>query len=1598
MWKLTATDDVGNAATFSSGTMTVDPTAPSAPTLLSISPVGTGLYYSGSGATIFAKAGADSTNDFTVTAASTDADSGVASYSFPAIAGFTKNVSGATATYTVGAIPLTGGDGGSGSVTSTNGIGGTSGAGFTLTVTVDGSAPAATGFSAPGSDVYSTDGTATVSWGAFSDGGSGMSILTIARQYTTLAANACGSSWTTDNTFSHTLTTASTSIPQETGLTSGECFRYVLTADDHLGNETTFTSAGVMVDTTPPATPTLTSITASGANIATSGSTVYFKPGADNTNTFTITADSTGDPETGLKTGSWSFPSIPGFGTPVVSGNQAIYTAATPTALQGGPGYATVENNALETSAQGASFTVVVDSTAPAGGGFTSVPSYSSNGSASLGLTLFTDGGGSGLASQTLTRQKAAPTGTNTCPLSTDVSWTNDTTLTPATSVLSSGMQDGTCYQFVFTATDNVGNAATSVVGGPVLVDSSGPTTPTLSVSNPTNAYFDGTTVFFNPALGGGFTVTATSTPSASGIASYSFPALPGFTKTPVGGHPEEMTYTFNVATTDQSGNVFDTSNSGVASGGALLKASVDTTGPAAPTITCTTACSSNATVSVTLAANGDGSGSGVAQVKYTTDGSDPTTSGAAQVYSGPISVGSGTETIKAAAIDNLGNLGAVATQTVTVDGTPPADTSADVSGSTMNIHFSKALANLLPAAGSFAVKVTQAGVQHSDGVTNVSISGSTVVLTLAQAIANDQSASVTYDPASAGPDPMQDSLGNQAMGFTQSITLDTTAPSILTAVASGTTATVQFDEPLDGSSTPAATAFAFTMSPGSVANTVTNASISGSTLTLTLQNPVAGFQNASVVYAQPATNRVRDLAGNETAGFTQTVTLDTTPPHATSGEINGSTVTIHFDEALGASAPASTAFAVSLGGLSDAVTNVSISGSDATLTLTAAAVGGQSASVTYTQPGSNPRFQDAATNATPSFSLSLTNLTSGGSDVFPTLASASPADGSSQSSVAGPVVLHANEYVAWSNVQMSYVSSASDTPTTTSLPGGTTQDLSIAYATSTPGLYTITGTISDGVNTANFITHFTVWVATSPGVARPTEATGNPGQNGTLATANQQETVNWPASVVPSTQGDGLIVEMVPLAMTALNSPNGSSFMAEGSPVDITAHTILANTPVHTFSSALTITFPNAAPSDLPVDSDDNGTTWSYIQPCDDSGQIPSGMTDCYAWSNNVLTVWTMHLTLFALAGDHTPPTSPALAAGLSGGQLVLRWQPATDNTGRIQYYSIWEDGQVIQVFGGSTFEYYPGTQVDGDTHVYGIQAIDFSGNGSQLSDQVTGVPNVDGLSLQQARTLLASRGFAVGNLTNASSSGAVVSQSPAAPGYAVVGSPIDLTLGGVLRAPLAFHVVGSKRINLKTRDYAAVQVQVNLSSTIVATLALNHHTVATWTRNVKPGTWILRYTLPKRIADGQYKLTVAATTSNDRKASTIGVNIKHGRILLGGKAKVLVVAGGSPKTTIKVKVPKAKVQNTAKDNVFNTTFWSRNVAVVVVDIDRQGLAIVHNLHTVFPQVRIVAVTKDPSKLVKARRFGAAAVVLTGSGDTNQIVSATVSSLLGRV
>ena len=103
----------------------------------------------------------------------------------------------------------------------------------------------------------------------------------------------------------------------------------------------------------------------------------------------------------------------------------------------------------------------------------------------------------------------------------------------------------------------------------------------------------------------------------------------------------------------------------------------IDTTAPSTAASLSPTAngtgWNNTAPVSVTLSAD-DGSGSGISLIRYTTDGSDPTTSGTAQSYSGsPFTIAAqGTTNVKFYATDVAGNGSAVQTQPVRIDTAPP--------------------------------------------------------------------------------------------------------------------------------------------------------------------------------------------------------------------------------------------------------------------------------------------------------------------------------------------------------------------------------------------------------------------------------------------------------------------------------------------------------------------------------------------------------------------------------------------------------------------------------------------------------------------------------------------------------------------------------------------------------------------------------------------------------------------------------------------------------------------------------------------------------------------------------------------------------------
>jgi peptidoglycan/xylan/chitin deacetylase (PgdA/CDA1 family) len=177
------------------------------------------------------------------------------------------------------------------------------------------------------------------------------------------------------------------------------------------------------------------------------------------------------------------------------------------------------------------------------------------------------------------------------------------------------------------------------------------------------------------------------------------------------------------------------------------------------------------AAVSVTLSA-ADG-GSGVAAIRYTTDGSDPTTASA--TYTAPFTVSS-TTTVKYRAWDNAGNVEATNSQLIRIDTTAPVS-SISCNGSTCS-------------TGWYNASVTVA-LSASDGQSGVAVIRYTT----------DGSSPTAASPAYIGPFVVSavttvryrawDNAANVEATKSQSIRIDTAAPTVaITSPANGSTVT----------------------------------------------------------------------------------------------------------------------------------------------------------------------------------------------------------------------------------------------------------------------------------------------------------------------------------------------------------------------------------------------------------------------------------------------------------------------------------------------------------------------------------------------------------------------------------------------------------------------------------------------------------------------------------------------------------------------------------------------------------------------------------------------------------------------------------------
>jgi hypothetical protein len=235
------------------------------------------------------------------------------------------------------------------------------------------------------------------------------------------------------------------------------CYRYEYVVPDAAGNRTTFTSPDIKIDTTAPATPTV-AFSDMTHSYSTGGAspTVYYAAAASS-GSFTATAAST-DSSSGIS--AYDLPTF-GAGWATTSAGPGVRTyswsSANPTA-PAGPQDVSATNHAGLTSGTTA-FTLVADDTAPSDGTITYADGDTTGPSVSVGFTPGTDGGSGLNATAGVLQRAEAPLTGATCG-----NYGSFDTVPGATDAASPFVDDsvtpGTCYQYRYLQSDNVGNQA----------------------------------------------------------------------------------------------------------------------------------------------------------------------------------------------------------------------------------------------------------------------------------------------------------------------------------------------------------------------------------------------------------------------------------------------------------------------------------------------------------------------------------------------------------------------------------------------------------------------------------------------------------------------------------------------------------------------------------------------------------------------------------------------------------------------------------------------------------------------------------------------------------------------------------------------------------------------------------------------------------------------------------------------------------------------------------------------------------------------------------------------------------------------------------
>ena len=288
------------------------------------------------------------------------------------------------------------------------------------------------------------------------------------------------------------------------------------------------------------------------------------------------------------------------------------------------------------------------------------------------------------------------------------------------------------------------------------------------------------------------------------------------------------------------------------------------------------------------------------------------------------------------------------------------------------------------PGTTDFTVTVDEVSAEPSQ----VTLSGRTVVLGLGTGVESLQDVTVSYTDPTGDDDAsaIQDAAGNDAVSLVDqevanaSTVLDEVAPVFQSATTSGDGAKIilTYDEILDSANKPATANFEITVQgEARDASTVT---VVGKTVELGLGTAITAAQAVTVAYTDPTagvddTNAIQDRAGNDAADLTErevtnaSGTADGTAPQFVRVVLasDGWTITLTYDEVLDdVNEPATTDFAVTVGGDSETISSLDVRDRRVLLFLAGRVPSLKAVKLTYTDPSASNdanAIQDPAGN-----------------------------------------------------------------------------------------------------------------------------------------------------------------------------------------------------------------------------------------------------------------------------------------------------------------------------------------------------------------------------------------------------------------------------------------------------------------------------------------------------------------------------------------------------------------------------------------------------------------------------------------------------------